>query len=153
MGTFCFRFPGRAACLTVRLSEYSRQAFRGSILLHASASEPDSKESALLEKLLREDGQLGGDETYDPICGEILGMVDLVDCIVENASEELSYIYRWRLANPVQRARQLVKAANVNLHEEPQLDQRVSSARVALETLALVIKELDAQELRSRPAH
>jgi tetratricopeptide (TPR) repeat protein len=77
--------------------------FRGTILIQASqtidydAGLTDEEREALLDAgLLEKDA-----ESYDPITGAIIGMVDIVDCVVHHPSLYFEGPFGWVLANPI----------------------------------------------------
>lgn len=77
-----------------------RTHFRGTILLHASASLADGDVITAHTAMLREAKALGPTQTYLPVRGALIGTVDIVDCVESSDSDWFSGPFGWVLANP-----------------------------------------------------
>jgi hypothetical protein len=78
----------------------TRTHFRGTILLHASASLADKAVVAAHTAMLREAKALGPTEEYSPVRGALIGTVDIVDCLETSTSDWFSGPFGWVLSNP-----------------------------------------------------
>ena len=78
----------------------SRTHFRGTILIHASATIATREIVDKFVDQARKLKILGKKEQYNPDVGAILGMVDVVDCVETSESPFFEGPYGWVLANP-----------------------------------------------------
>jgi len=78
----------------------TRTHFRGTILLHASASLADRDVITAHIAALREVKALGPTEEYLPVRGALIGTVDIVDCVESSDSEWFSGPFGRVLRNP-----------------------------------------------------
>src|ERR1017187_6266266 len=78
----------------------SRTHFRGTILIHASATIATREIVDKFVDRARKLKILGKKEQYNPDVGAILGMVDVVDCVETSESPFFEGPYGWVLANP-----------------------------------------------------
>ena len=78
----------------------SRTHFRGTILIHASATLAAREIVDKFVDQARKLKILGKKEQYNPDVGAILGMVDVVDCVETSESPFFEGPYGWVLANP-----------------------------------------------------
>ena len=72
---------------------------RGSILIHASKAPVDLSALPGLSKLLRKEGLIGKEASYEPTYGALIGVVDIVDCVTASSSPWFEGPYGWVLAN------------------------------------------------------
>lgn len=77
-----------------------RTHFRGTILVHASATRPPQDQIDWFTRAARRAGDLGEREVYEPDLGALLGTVDIVDCVTTSESEWFGGPYGWILSNP-----------------------------------------------------
>lgn len=77
-----------------------RTHFRGTILLHASATLASSEYIDWYVKTARKFNLLGKNAEYEPDVGAILGLVDIVDCVQESESPFFEGPFGWVLKNP-----------------------------------------------------
>jgi hypothetical protein len=77
-----------------------RTHFRGTILVHASASLANDAFQESYERTLRKAKELGPTEKYSPVRGALIGTVDIVDCVQDSKSQWFTGPFGWVLDNP-----------------------------------------------------